>query len=1629
MAGPGGVLVGRGYVVIRPEFAGDWDRRVQGQTSRSGALGGRSFGAAFAKGAAAGVSGLGKIVKASAIGSGIAGAAVGIQSLGAAAVAASAVAVPALSAIGTAGAAVGVGLKGVGDAFKAFDSAAQDAKAAATATRQVESAQRALAQAQKGVSEARVAAARRVADAERAVVDAEKDAVRAHRDVIDAQRDALDVQKELTSARLDATRQLEDLNARVKDSALDQRDAALRVTEAEKALAEARQGNDAAEVARAELALDRAKANVDQQARDYKRLQEDAARANKAGVDGSEQVVAARERIADANERVGEAADRAAEADQKVADAQRDVADAHRDGAKQIADANEAVADAARALADAQSAAASQVSKVDQAMAKLTPNARDFVETVKELGPAWGEVRKATQESLFAGVGDSFRDMSTQIIPDVRDGLAGAAGQINLMWRNWMDGVKELSQDGTLRKFFDSNTKILGNFVKIPDQMTQSWVRLSIAATPALDKLTQKVADASTRWSDKIAESFESGRLEKKITGAFDTLGVLREPLRDIGTIFKNFFDAMIGPGGEVLGFISEFFDELARITSLPKVKGALEDIFGAMADITESVLKGLTPLIEHGLPVLADGLEWVADVIPAATAGLRDFAGVVIDWIGPKIVAVADGTAAFLNAFRTGDAVGIDGQASALERFGAAARGFSDASAENFRAFIDGFKSNDQAPMWAESSNRMADSFDRAGFAARSMAEAVKSELVVALDAGRGAWAGLQPVIEPVGRILIGIAQQGFERIGTVIQRVFLPVVRAVGDVVRDHVAPALEQLGGKLATMLDRAQPVIAFLDTFLTFLVKVGSTVLGTVIPPLIRLAGPVLGFLFDTLGFLVDVVGLGFLALTKLGEGVAWLGDQVVPVFEAIGDAAKWLWDEVLSPVVGFIADSFRGWGLIATWLWDEAIKPAVEGISGAVSWLWVQVIEPNFRFMKQIFQELGDKATWLWNEAIKPAVEGISGAVSWLWVQVIEPNFRFIKGVFQDVGDWAKGAYDNVSEWFGKIGTTVGEVTGGIGTAFSNAKQSVKDAWEGAEGIAEVAARPVRFIVDKVYGGIRAVWNFVIGAVGLDSLKLPEYKLAFAGGGVVPGYAPGHDSVTARLSPGEGVLVPEAVRALGPKWVYQTNAHFSRGRKPGAPERFAYGGVVGHGKGMPMGGLNPVDPRDWDDYAKKGINWVQKGLGVAYEGLKQVPGVGAVIEWAEKLVRGAAAEAAERLLKPVVNWAGDGIANAAGQGVNRDAPYFKALRSAPGSLVDRLVARIRKDDAEQQEWSGGAWMKPADGAYGAAFGQAGPMWASGRHTGLDILAPFGSDVRAVAAGSVVDRATGGPYGNHLLLNHAGGIQSLYAHLNEMFVAFGDAIAAGQRIGTVGMTGNTTGPHLHLEARSLTRGSFDPMEMLNGATGKAAPPGQVRDWIVQGLSIVGQGGNQKWINGLYTIAMRESGGNPRAINLWDSNAAKGTPSKGLLQFIDPTFRAHALPPYLDIWNPIHQVVADWFYIRSRYGDISKVQQADPSQTPKGYSFGGVVPERKGRGTHDAGGWLEHGKAALNLSGTPEAVLTGPDYSLMRAAAVANNRSNGIGEVRVFVGDRELTDIVRTEVRDYNGAVVAALSDGRG
>ncbi|MFJ4966308.1 M23 family metallopeptidase [Streptomyces sp. NPDC088729] len=109
---------------------------------------------------------------------------------------------------------------------------------------------------------------------------------------------------------------------------------------------------------------------------------------------------------------------------------------------------------------------------------------------------------------------------------------------------------------------------------------------------------------------------------------------------------------------------------------------------------------------------------------------------------------------------------------------------------------------------------------------------------------------------------------------------------------------------------------------------------------------------------------------------------------------------------------------------------------------------------------------------------------------------------------------------------------------------------------------------------------------------------------------------------------------------------------------------------------------------------------------------------------------------------------------------------------------------------------------------------GSLWSSGSHSGVDFLAASGTSVVAVGAGTVVEAGWGGSYGNNIVLRMADGSYTQYGHLSSIGVSVGQSVASGQQIGLAGSTGNSTGPHLHFEARTASEygSDLDPVAYL-------------------------------------------------------------------------------------------------------------------------------------------------------------------------------------------------------------------------
>ncbi|MEU0783550.1 peptidoglycan DD-metalloendopeptidase family protein, partial [Streptomyces sp. NPDC006173] len=1342
-----------------------------------------------------------------------------------------ATAAPALGLLLGGFAAIKVGTSGIGDAVKAaFTPVASEATKAASATKAVENAQRSLARAQQGARDAQVQAAQQVRQAQQQVAGAE-------RDLTSAQRDARQAQLDLTAARRQAVRDLEDMNARLKDGRLSEKDATLAVQQAELDLQQTR-NNPAAtqlQIQQAELARDRALQSLDEQRTELGRLQKDTAAANKAGVEGTNAVVQAKRQSANADEQV-------ADRQRSLAQAQAGVVKAQVDGQRQIADAQQQVADAARSVAEAQSSAAAQTSKLDTALSKLSPNARAFVGTLQQMAPAWRGMKLDVQDRLFAGVGTRLSQVGGQILPTVRRGLVGTAGELNLMGKNALTAVSNLQKAGTLGKVFDGIQSSLGNLSRVPGQLVTGFAQLSVAAQPAFDRMTAGAGSAIDRVMEKLAKGLANGKLEDAISTALDVAVQFGHVLGDLGGILGGIFKAASAAGGNFFGVVGAALAQIRKIIELPEVQAALTTIFKALNAVAKLLAGALGAALQAVLPLLAT----IAPVVTQLAGSLMPIVAQLFASLGKALMPII---------------------------------------------------------------------------------KALLPVIVNVVDVIGGLVIQLLPLLAPLGALIaaivtalapiIALIGSNLKVIVGAIVQLLVPVIAGLIPVVK-LVGDMLAQLVPLFAQMYPALLPLIPPLLQLSLALLNLGVQILIPLMPLIVGVSKLLTGMLAVSIKAMVPAIALAVGALTTFVNGVT--------------DGVKW------------IVGQFRH---LYNILLGHSIIPDI--VNGTISWfrkMW-QIVKDIIRGFKDgvvgTFRNLKDAATSIWR--------GFWGGI----VSIATGTWKTIRAGVSTFSDRMKDAFRGMRDSIGKI-------------------------WDGIKSLVKA---PIKFWIDVVYNkGIVSVWNKTAAKIpGVPDLHTMAMPKGFARGGVLPGYSSfrqGDDQLVP-MRRGEGVYVSEAMRDPYERArLHAVNQAAMQGRSLNQFRGFAEGGIFGS-----IGDL---------------------GSSIA-------SGVGGILKKGADVARGGFADLAESAFKPIKS----GIRSALG---TNKSTWKGAIGAAPIGLIDKAIDYIRGKDIPP---STGQWIKPVNVGYGTRFGVKGGMWSSGRHTGLDFPAATGTRVVAVDGGTVSSVTSGGPYGKHVTVNHGGGLSSLYAHMSAMVAKAGDGIRQGARIGSVGATGNVTGPHLHLEARINGR-SVDPMPYLTGGGGGDGGHGVAR-WrgvVEQALGQVHQ--SLSLANTTLRRMNQESGGNPTAVNRTDINWQNGHPSVGLMQVIRGTFDHYAgkyrkTGPFMYgvSTNPMANVYASMKYALANYGSLSRAYNR-----PGGYASGGIVGGlRINRGLprgYASGGIIKVGGKRIDTG--PIAASVGGDFlkSLAGTAAaidsamakVATAIKNAFKGVKTTLDDKLLAKI---------------------
>ena len=168
-------------------------------------------------------------------------------------------------------------------------------------------------------------------------------------------------------------------------------------------------------------------------------------------------------------------------------------------------------------------------------------------------------------------------------------------------------------------------------------------------------------------------------------------------------------------------------------------------------------------------------------------------------------------------------------------------------------------------------------------------------------------------------------------------------------------------------------------------------------------------------------------------------------------------------------------------------------------------------------------------------------------------------------------------------------------------------------------------------------------------------------------------------------------------------------------------------------------------------------------------------------------------------------------------VSRDSRRDALEDAADEKLVEQAEQQARERNAALAKFAKQAeaqaakialnqWVLPVDGYHlTATFGEWG-LWSS-YHTGLDFAADYGAPIKAMAGGEVTEVGYDGSYGNKVVITLDDGTELWFCHMSDFATSTGEEVRAGDVIGYLGDTGNTTGPHLHLEVRP---GAGDPVD---------------------------------------------------------------------------------------------------------------------------------------------------------------------------------------------------------------------------
>lgn len=232
--------------------------------------------------------------------------------------------------------------------------------------------------------------------------------------------------------------------------------------------------------------------------------------------------------------------------------------------------------------------------KYADALAKLSPNAKAFVESVVSMKGAFKGLQIEVQQTLFKGLDNEIRQMAQNTIPSFRIGLGGMAMILNSMARGVMSTTTNLAQMGHLKIMFGALQSSMEPLIKVPGQILNALVKLTIASAPLFVRMTTATGKWFSDMTTKLNTAFDSGRLQAAVTKSGDAIIKFFKTIAN-NPEWKTFLANMKLAGPEMamaLAHISEA--ALKLLNNLSPLAGALLHLLGIFAQLVVALPDGL---------------------------------------------------------------------------------------------------------------------------------------------------------------------------------------------------------------------------------------------------------------------------------------------------------------------------------------------------------------------------------------------------------------------------------------------------------------------------------------------------------------------------------------------------------------------------------------------------------------------------------------------------------------------------------------------------------------------------------------------------------------------------------------------------------------------------------------------------------------------------------------------------------------------------------------------------------------------------------------------------------------------------------------------------------------------------